>query len=681
MKRISFDAYLKRVTQTPYWALAGCVLITLFLAWQLPGLSFKTTIYDLVIEDLNEAARYRQFLARFGGDEIIRIVVKADNVFDPATFAKISQLSAAAAKIDGVIRILSLPEVKQAVDRGNRWDMTEFARMLAPVTLFQRNLISADRKTTIITLVLDAAADKGAAVVAVKNLLQNAGKDLRLYQTGMPLVSEALADYARQDFLHLPPVTLLVIGLLLLVLFRNLHCRVLPLGCVILSVVWTLGAMALSDISVSMLTIIVPVFLIAVGTAYCLHVASEYRQQIRLCPTARAATLATFRQMSLPVSLAVGTTLIGLASLAVNPITAIQEFAGFACFGMVSLLVIVLTFFPAMLVLLPPPRTPDAADSRIDRFFERLLAGIVAINRQYRRPALITIGIIALVCVAGMLRLRVETNPVAFFKANTDVSRHFHDIYQEMSGSFPINVVISGSEADYYESPDNVAAIARLQTVLDRLPGVDKTISLADYLMLVNYVDNRFDPAYYTLPKDNYELRMLMNNFKIILGNDLLQRFMSADYNRTNILMLTHIANSHDFLETRQAILAQAPGIIGDAASLEVIGLGVVIAASSDLLTRGQVKSLGISLILIFGVMVVLFLSGKVGLIAWCRTFFRSWSISASWVFWAFPFRWPPASSPAWPSAWPWTTRSITWCATTPNSKRTWTRTGPCATP
>ena len=87
---------------------------------------------------------------------------------------------------------------------------------------------------------------------------------------------------------------------------------------------------------------------------------------------------------------------------------------------------------------------------------------------------------------------------------------------------------------------------------------MDKTISLADYLKLVNYAVNNFDPAFYRLPEDGYALRMLMNNFKILLGGDLLQRFMSADYSRVNILMLTHIASSRDFLHTRDQILAHA---------------------------------------------------------------------------------------------------------------------------
>ena len=616
MKRFSLDAYLKMVVKTPAWALLGCTAITLFLGWQLPKLSFKTTVYDLVIESLDETDRYHQFLKQFGSDEIIRLVVKAENILDPATFAKVTQMSEAAAQINGVIRVISLPEVKKSVDQSDQWDMAKFAATLEPVDLFRRNLISADRKTTIITLVIDAKANKNAAIAAVKQLIATSGKDLRLYQTGMPLVSQALAEYTRQDFFHLTPITLLVIGVLLVVLLRNLHCLILPLSCVILAVCWTFGLMALSGIAVSMLTIIVPVFLIAVGTAYCLHLCTEYLHLVQVSPTNRTAVVATFNRLTFPVTLAVATTIIGLGSLAANRIAAIQEFALFACFGMASLLVIVLTFFPAMLAWIPAPRTIAAGDSAIDRFFERVLAGIITLNLKHRKPCLVAIGLVSLACVAGMLRLRVETNPVAFFKQSTDVSRHFHDIYQAMSGSFPINVVMAGGEADFFEDPANVAAIARLQTFLEKLPGVDKTLSLADYLKLVNYVYNQFDPQFYVLPEDLYEMRMLLNNFKIILGNDLLQRFLSDDYRRVNILMLTHIANSRDFIHTRERIADYARTELDNGATLDVTGLGMVIAASSHLLTLGQVKSLAISLVLIFGVMMVLFLSTKVGLIA-----------------------------------------------------------------
>ena len=213
-----------------------------------------------------------------------------------------------------------------------------------------------------------------------EELFRTTGKDLRLYQTGMPLVSEALAAYTRQDFFHLTPITMGVIALLLMVLYGNLQCLILPLSCVTLAICWTFGLMAACGIPVSMLTIIVPVFLIAVGTAYCLHIVSEYLQQAANNESVRTAVLTTFDRLALPVTLAVATTIFGLGSLVVNRIVAIQEFAIFAGFGMVSMLIIVLTFFPAMLACLPAPNRKNAGRSFIYRHCDRLIETIVNIN-------------------------------------------------------------------------------------------------------------------------------------------------------------------------------------------------------------------------------------------------------------------------------------------------------------
>ena len=49
---------------------------------------------------------------------------------------------------------------------------------------------------------------------------------------------------------------------------------------------------------------------------------------------------------------------------------------------------------------------------------------------------------------------------------------------------------------------------------------------------------------------------------------------------------------------------------------IQVTGFGVFISHSSQLLTKGQIKSLSVTLALIFFVMLLLFLSGKAALIA-----------------------------------------------------------------
>ena len=590
--------------------------ITFFFAWRLPDLSFKTSIYDLQVEDLPETAQYSAFKEIFGSDEIIRVVIKCDNVFDSITFRKVEQLAEAAAAIEGVRRVISLPGVKKAVDVSGEWNMEKFSALVSPVDLFQKNLISTDRKITALTLILKNDADPEKVIHAVRKLLTNGPKDLRLYQIGMPLVSEALVKFTQNDFFRLPPFTFLLIAIILFYLFRKVQYVLLPLASMGLALVWTLGFMTYLRIPLSMLTMIVPVFLVAVGTAYCLHIVSEYLTCQREAKSPTEALTKTYSNIALPTSLAVLTTAIGLGSLLVNRISAIQEFAIFSCFGIFSILIIVMTFLPAALSFIPLPAKGPKNEIDDTSFFNRFIEKIIDLNLNHQKIVLPVIGVVVLICLIGIFRIRVETNPVGYLRDGTQVKNNFNDIYQSLSGSFPINIVMGQPEADYFEDAQHLANIARMQEFLVTLPGVDKTLSYADYLKLVNYVLNHFEPKYYTLPKEGFEVRMVMNIYTTILGEDMLTRFINSDFSKTNILLLTNISSSREFLQIREKTLAFAEQHFSKDLNWEVTGLGMVIAASSHQLTIGQIKSLSITMILVFGIMFILFLSIKVGLIA-----------------------------------------------------------------
>jgi diguanylate cyclase (GGDEF)-like protein len=591
-------------------------VVSLFFAWFVPKLSIRTSIYDLVIEDLPETARYNEFKEVFGSDEIIRVVVKAENVFDPATFSKIGQLAENASDIEGVRRVISLPGIKKDVETGSTWSLDKFAAMVTPVAVFNKNLISEDHKATLMTLVLEDTSDRTKVIQDVDKMIGAADKDLSLYQIGMPLVSEALANFTKKDFFQLPPITFCIIAVLLFFLFRNLACLVLPLTCVTLALVWTFGLMALTKTPLSMMTMIVPVFLIAVGTAYCLHIGSEYLSYSQTAESRAEASFLTFSTISFPTVLAVVTTAIGLGSLLVNRIVAIREFALFSCFGMFSLMIIVLTLFPAALALFPLPKKKADDATKTPTIIDRFLGWIVHLDLHKQKITLPILGIFVAFCIIGIFRIQVETSPVEFFKKDTAVSRHFHDIYKDLSGSFPVNVVMASQDDDYFEDPDNLAEIAELQEFLETLPGVDKVVSFAEYLKLVNYASNQFDPQYYTLPEEDFEVRMLMNNYRIMLGEDMFTRFMNYYLSKTNILLFTHISSSRDFLETREKILAHVQENFSKDLTWDVTGLGMVVSASSHLLTKGQVKSLSLTVVLVFSIMFLLFLSSKVGLVA-----------------------------------------------------------------
>jgi predicted RND superfamily exporter protein len=109
-KAISARNSLRFIVDHPLQVVILIFLVTLFFASQLPKLHFRTSIYDLAIEDLTETIRYEAFKKTFGTEEIILVVAKAKNIFEKGTFQEIRRLSEKFSKIDGVRRVISLAD-------------------------------------------------------------------------------------------------------------------------------------------------------------------------------------------------------------------------------------------------------------------------------------------------------------------------------------------------------------------------------------------------------------------------------------------------------------------------------------------------------------------------------------------------------------------------------------------
>jgi len=613
----SSPSWLRFIVRHPFLVLLAAALFTGLLAWRLPSLRFETSIYDMAIEDLPETRAYQDFKERFGSEEMILVVVRAENVFDPKTFGEVESLAASLAEVQGIRRVISLPGIKKDMDLTGQWDVAAFERAVEPVDLFTRNLVSEDHAATVVTLVLEDVDHKAPVVQEVEGIIQDRRDGLTLYQIGMPLVSEALAEYTEADFRRLPPVTFLVIAGILFLFFRNLRGVLIPGGSVLVALTWTFGLMAWTGAPLSMLTMIVPIFIIAVGTAYCMYVLPEYTEAFQETSAPREAVIACFARLSFPTTLAVVTTTIGLGSLLLNRMQSIRSFALFACFGIWCMLAIILVVLPAFLSLLPAPkRGGSSADRTLRGLLARILDAVVRLNLEHQRWTLTVVALLAAAGLAGIFQIRVETNPVGYFKSNTEVSRHFHDVYRDMAGSFPVNVVLDSGAADYFEDPGHLKLLESLTPFLASQEGVDKAVSFADYFKLVNYAANQYEPEAYALPDEGFAVRMGMNSYKTMLGDDMFERFMSEDLSTANILLRTHIASSDRFLELRKTILEHLDNTLPEPFEVQVTGFGVVVSQSSHLLTRGQIESLSLTLVLIFGIMFVLFLSAKVGLIA-----------------------------------------------------------------
>jgi hypothetical protein len=115
-----------------------------------------------------------------------------------------------------------------------------------------------------------------------------------------------------------------------------------------LAVVWYSGY------PVDAILLTMPSLVYVATTSGAIHLANYYRDQLAETGVQEGAAGRAVHHALLPLSLATGTTAVGLATLAVSELVPIRMFGIFSAVGVVVSFVILVTFMPAALELFPP---------------------------------------------------------------------------------------------------------------------------------------------------------------------------------------------------------------------------------------------------------------------------------------------------------------------------------------
>jgi predicted RND superfamily exporter protein len=109
-----------------------------------------------------------------------------------------------------------------------------------------------------------------------------------------------------------------------------------------------------SGYPVDAILLTMPSLVYVATTSGAIHLANYYRDQLAETGVQEGAAGRAVHHALLPLSLATGTTAIGLATLAVSELVPIRMFGIFSAAGVVVSFVILVTFMPAALELFPP---------------------------------------------------------------------------------------------------------------------------------------------------------------------------------------------------------------------------------------------------------------------------------------------------------------------------------------
>jgi predicted RND superfamily exporter protein/CRP-like cAMP-binding protein len=612
--------------QYPRATVLVLLAITAFFASFAARITVDSSIENLLPAD-DPGRRYYQALRDlFGSEEITVVGVFARDVFEPSTLAKIDILSRKLGGVEGVREVISLTTMKGAemTDAGLRIgrlmrelpatkeEAERFASAVFANEIYLKNVVSQDRRAAGVTVVFDPITDEHHArrlEDAVRGAVEEMGGPEEYAVTGIPTLKVTGARLMEADTVRFTPLSLLLVTVVLAWTFRTVRGVFVPLATLLIGSIWTNGLMVLSGSAINMGTLVLNPLLMVIGVASGIHVVNQYYLELRPTRPHRTVVEHAMRHVRVPVAIAALTTTIGFGTLVFTPIQSIREFGLFSVFGIASILFASFTFIPAVLRLLPPPRRIGPRHAEGD-WMVRALQSISMFAIRQRWPILVAGALVLAWSVWGITRINVQTDYLAFFDPTTPIRVDNARIAEALAGTQAIYVALDGDAPRAVVRLEAIRALHDLQRFVDEQPGVDKTLSMLDFMLAVREVVQ--PDAETPLPASQSEIDQVL----LFVDRKDVAAVVDRKLTRTVIIARTTLSGSAEVGEFVRRVTEFARERLPGGIQVRVTGTVVLLNQSADELVWGQVTSLWQELLALLLLLSFLFVSLRVGALA-----------------------------------------------------------------
>ena len=674
----------------------GLVLCCTGLAWvQLQSLRFEGDA-DAFIPKNDPVMSYNDLVEeRFGIRDLIVVGVLNKNpdengVFNPRTLATIKEFSEKIALLPGikairdedVASVATLDNITGTAD-GMAVDpfmetvphspesLDALRQALFHNSMFVNWIVSQDGTGMLITAkmesgggTIEGTARRMAIYTTIRDMVEAkkaAGAPEEFHIAGQGALEVTFEEGMRQDMETFIPLILVIVLGTLYFTYRSVRGVLLPLAVVGVSVIWTLGIMAAVGVPMYSISTMMPVILMAVGVANGIHILSRYYDEVLQHPDVSSvdAVLAAMQEMWQPVVFTSLTTAAGFLSFLTASILPIRYFGIFTSIGVLAAMVFSITFFPALLSLLPVKvsrglraqmgRSGDlAATGWAARMLSRLGVGVA------RKPIVVW-GVttsVMLVCLLGAQRIFVDTSFIKMSDPNSPVRIADTVLGETFQGNLPLYIAIEGHQPDLLKDPVLLAQLDRLQTVVEQDPIVGGSLSLAEYIKRMNRVMNEDRPEMEVIPDSQDLVAQYLLLYSFSGDPDDFDEIVDYDYQHANMTIFLRSDSTQDIervVGLVQDFAGREFGQAGDNGTadagaqdpwsirfgrwlagieptvtgwetnsgfrLGIAGNGYLTTRFSELVVSGQLASLVVSLVAVFLLTAFMFRSWVAGLI------------------------------------------------------------------
>ncbi|NMM44747.1 MMPL family transporter [Rhodospirillaceae bacterium KN72] len=620
-------------------------LVTALCATGLDKLRIDTSFDSLISDNDPTKIAYETIKDEFGSDNTTMIYVRSENLWTEDRIAALEEMHYALEDLPFVQRVESLFNTRSIRDRdgmiesstvldGVPFDASEMADAKARALyspLVVGNFISEDGTVTAINVSIekdptDPEFDRHAFEAMNAAIAPYTDAFDESFQVGPPRVNEETTVSLFADFSRLIPLSLGVLIVTIVIFLRNGLACIFPLLTSALSIVFAFGLMGHLGIPINILSAMVPSLVIVIGSTEDTHMLASYLQGLgggdadaKKSERRRAATFFMVRQLGLPLILTSVTTTLGFSANGFAEMELIRDFSYSASMAIAANAVVTILTIPLLLTIFGPLKSRLHTHNPSSETPEEDLSGIVgAILSVFRRivekpkTVIAVSAVLFVVCTAFGFQTKVSNDPIAFFKSDHPLVQNVEQLAEDLSGMEIFYINLDSTEDFAFRQPENLRKLAAIKQYIMADGRFDNAISIADHLSMVNREFHGSDPAMMTVP-DTPEL---VNQYLLFFQRGDLESYISADYERANMVVRHNIHNSHDLKLAVADLTAKVHEIAGPGLRVHLVGQNLMINNAAEDLIAAQVQSVLLLLAVIFIMMSLVYTSVIGGLLS-----------------------------------------------------------------
>jgi predicted RND superfamily exporter protein len=308
-------------------------------------------------------------------------------------------------------------------------------------------------------------------------------QEIDVHVGGLPYLRSVIVSKMRADNLRLIPLTVLVCLILLTLSFRWAPGVLLPLGAVAITALVTVGGMGLFGEPMNILNNVIVPLLIIIGISDATHLIQRYRDEVHADddPDRKVAGRRTVRAIAVACMLTSATTAAGLGSLVVSKTVMLRHFGLTSGLGVMVSYVVIITFVPAILTWVTPPKRSDVRRERTS-MFTNVTSGLVARLLRWRWAVLGLTAVFTAGAAYVASQITVDHALLDQFDETDPVYTTTLLIEEKLAGVRPLEVVLVSTDEDHFMDPKMVQKIQRIRNWAALRPEVIRSLSYGDML-------------------------------------------------------------------------------------------------------------------------------------------------------------------------------------------------------